>query len=113
MKKLSLQLRLTLLSALLLTVCCLTLDVLIMNSAIMKLDEVGDSILSIKIDNNEDSYVINLPSTYPMIHDALDQTKESFRRQCFIITAVIIVIGTMLTWFISGIALRQIGRAHV
>lgn len=108
MKKLSLQLRLTLLSALLLTVCCVTLDVLIMNSAIMKLDEVGDSIPSIKIDNNEDSYVINLPSTYPMIHDALDQTKESFRRQCFIITAVIIVIGTMLTWFISGIALRPL-----
>ncbi|MBQ0000791.1 MAG: HAMP domain-containing protein, partial [Clostridiales bacterium] len=108
MKKISLQARLTLLSALLLTICCVTLDILIMNSAIMKLEEVGDSIPYIKIDNNEDSYVINLPSTYPEIQNALATTKEGFRRQCFIITAIIIAIGTMLTWVISGIALRPL-----
>lgn len=108
MKKLSLRTRLTLLSALLLTVCCVILDLCIMNSAIMKIDKLEDEKYSIIIESEENEYTINMPSLSPEFMEALNETKDSFRVQCVIITVIVILVGTALTWFVSGFALRPL-----
>lgn len=112
MKKLSLRARLTLLSALLLTVCCVILDLCIMNSAIMKIDKLEDEKYSIIIESDAQEYTINMPSLSTEFMGALNETKASFRVQCVIITVIVILVGTVLTWFVSGFALRPLQRLN-
>lgn len=112
MKKLSLQARLTILTALLLTICCIALDLFIMNSAIMEINELEDEKLSIYIESQDQEYTINMPSLSPEFMNALNQTKATFRIQCITVTILVILMGTALTWFISGLALRPLRRLN-
>lgn len=112
MKKFSLQARLTLLSALILTICCVTLDILIMNSAIMKIDQLEDENLSIMINAQDQEYAINIPSMSGEFMRALEETKTTFRIQCITITVLVILAGTSLTWFFSGIAIKPLRKLN-
>ncbi len=112
MKKLSLQVRLTLFSALIITICCVTLDLIIMNSAIMKLDQLEDEVFSVTITSEQQEYSLNIPSMIPDISLALQDTKQDFKVQCIVITIVIIVVGTVLTWIISGIVLKPLKKLN-
>lgn len=112
MKKMSLQLRLTCLSALLLTVSCIILYIAISNSALLQMDSMETETLKFTLyetDNNAaDTISINLATAIPELMDNLEKTKHAFRMECLAITIIIIIAGTALTWVISGIALRPL-----
>lgn len=111
-RKLSLQWRLTILSALILTICCVGLDLVIMNSAILKMDDVGSAVMYITLTESEDVITLDVPSVAPEITQALDVSKEAFRRNCLIATCLVILGGTGLTWFLSGIAMKPLKKLN-
>ena len=111
-RRLSLQVRLTLLSALILTCCCVGLYLLIMNSALLRMDDVGSTVMYITLTETGDVITLDVPSMAPEIAMALDITKAEFRRNCLIATALVILCGTGLTWFFSGLALKPLKRLN-
>ena len=116
MKKMSLRMRLTCMSALLLTISCIILYLVISNSALMNMDTIETNTLSFTIFESEDSpggdFTINLNSAIPEILENLAKTKQSFKIDCLILTICIIVFGTALTWFLSGIALKPLKKLN-
>lgn len=114
MRKYSLQLRLTCLSAVLLTVSCVILYILICNSAVMKMDSVESDVMRVTLFENEldegDSISIDLVTVLPVLQENLAKTKQAFRVQCLGLTIIIIIVGTTLTWIISGIALKPLNN---
>lgn len=109
LRKMSLQLRLTIFTALLLTICCAFLYILISNTALLRMDDIGTTVLSLELEDvGEGTINLDVPSMAPMIKTALDETKEQFHRQCLIATILVILIGSSLTWFLTGVALRPL-----
>lgn len=116
MKKMSLRMRLTCMSALLLTISCIILYLVISNSALMNMDTIETNTLSFTIFESEDlpggDFTVNLNSAIPEIIENLNKTKQSFKIDCLILTICIIVFGTALTWFLSGIALKPLKKLN-
>lgn len=108
-KKISLQMRLTMFTALLLTICCAFLYIMISNSALLQMDDIGSTILSMEVEDvGPGSIELDVPSLAPMIKYALEETKDQFRKQCMLVTILVILTGSVLTWFISGMALKPL-----
>lgn len=116
MKKMSLRMRLTCMSALLLTISCIILYLVISNSALMNMDTIETNTLSFTIFESDDlpggDFTVNLNSAIPEILENLNKTKQSFKIDCLILTICIIVFGTALTWFLSGIALKPLKKLN-
>lgn len=108
MKKLSLQWRLTLLSALLLAAGCLTVYLFVSNSALMKMDQIEDTIVSIQLTGEDDSIDLGLNELTPSVNKVIETTKRNFRYQCLLITICVILCGSGLTWWISGLVLKPL-----
>lgn len=112
MKKLSIRLRLTCMSAILLTACCIILYIAISNSAIMRMDSFETEVLNFQLFDTDIStggdFSINIASAIPELINNLDATKHAFQIQCLIVTIIVIVTGTFLTWFMASLALRPL-----
>ena len=116
MKRISLQLRLTCMSALLLTISCVILYAFISNSAVMKMDSLESDVMKITIfqdvASEGSSVSLDMLKVLPEVEKNLAEAKNAFRIQCLIITIIIIVAGTALTWFISGLALEPLKKLN-
>ncbi len=110
MKKLSLQWRLTILTAILIVVICLSLEFLLYKNGIYYMDSLNKAVTD--QGNTEDIY-INIPEDE--WEDFCDDfsvkvfdTKENYRKKNLIITAIVTVLGGMVTYFVSGRALKPL-----
>lgn len=112
MKRLSLRWRLTLTTALLVAAACLLLNLLISRSAIMHIDEIGDYIVEIE-PAGQDSLVIGMDGSD--LSAQVQQAKDAFRIQSILATLVIILLGSVFTWFLAGRALAPLRKlsAHM
>ena len=112
MKKLSLRWRLTLTTALLVAAACLLLNLLISRSAIMHIDEIGDYIVEIEPAGQE-PLVIGMEGSD--LSAQVQQAKDTFRIQSALVTLVIILLGSIFTWFLAGRALAPLRKlsAHM
>lgn len=111
MKKLSLQWRLTLMTAVLVTAACLLLLVFISHSAFLKLDEVGSYVVEIPLEGQE-TMVIGMDGLegYPNLSERVQQTKDAFRFQSVLATLGVIAVSSALTYFLAGRALAPLRR---
>lgn len=110
MKKLSLQWRLTILTAILIVVICLSLEFLLYKNGIYYMDSLNKVVTD--QGNTEDIY-INIPEDeWENFCDDFSvkvfDTKENYRKKNLIITAIVTVLGGMVTYFVSGRALKPL-----
>ncbi len=110
MKKLSLQWRLTILTAILIVVICLSLEFLLYKNGIYYMDSLNKAVTD--QGNTEDIY-INIPEDeWENFCDDFSvkvfDTKENYRKKNLIITAIVTVLGGMVTYFVSGRALKPL-----
>lgn len=105
MKKISLQWRLTIMLAALMTISCLLLNLLISRSAVMRIDEVENYIMEIE-PASQDSFVIEVDNSEPLAQ--IRQAKHIFRIQSIAATVIIILLGGAFTYFLAGRALAPL-----
>lgn len=110
MKKLSLQWRLTILTAILIVFICLSLEFLLYKNGIYYMDSLNKAVTD---QGNTDDIYINIPEDE--WEDFCDDfsvkvfdTKENYRKKNLIITAIVTVLGGMVTYFVSGRALKPL-----
>lgn len=118
MKKLSLQWRLTLMTSLLIAVTCIILNLLLYHNGIFYMDSLTDSVLgsenSLSDSGNETQEIyINIPSENwdDFVSDfsiQLVDTKRGYGINGWLITAIVTLISGMITYFISGRALKPL-----
>lgn len=110
MKKISLQWRITLMTAILIGITCVSMNSLIGYSGRHYMDSIGSDISA-----NSDSYKGEQEFFNPESAD-LDQevtiivngAQESFSTTNWCITAVVTLLGGVLAYFVSGIALKPL-----
>lgn len=105
MKRLSLQWRLTMMLAALMTASCLLLNLLISRSAVMRIDEVENYIMEIEPASQE-SFVINMDDS-PLLTQ-VRQAKNTFRLQSVAATVIVILLGGAFTYVLAGRALAPL-----
>ena len=109
--KLSLQWRLTLITALLMTVTCILMYFFISQSAVAGMENLGDYM--IRIDNTDSAPItFNMdPSVlFPELSDQLQLTKKLFLTKGLMVTGIIILLSSICTYFISRQALLTLRR---
>ena len=108
MKKLSLQWRLTLMTAALVTAACLLLNLIISHSAVMQINDMENYMLEISPDG-QDSLMIGIDSgIYPNLSTQVQEAKNTFRIQSIIATLLVILSSSALTYFLAGKALAPL-----
>mgnify|MGYP002550895318 CR=1 FL=1 len=105
MKKISLQWRLTMMLAALMTVSCLLLNLLISRSAVMRIDEVENYIMEIE-PASQNSFVIDVDDSELLAQ--IRQAKNTFRIQSIAATVIVILLGGAFTYFLAGRALAPL-----
>ena len=105
MKKLSLQWRLTVMLAALMTVSCLLLNLLISHSAAMRIDEVENYIMEIK-PGSQESIVIDIDNSESLAQ--IKEAKQTFQIQSIAATVIVILLGGFFTFFLAGRALAPL-----
>ena len=113
-KRLSLQWKLTLMTALLVIVSCLTLSYFISKSAVLYMDDIEDSVIAIfpkEFFSNDSSGNIELYlDTTANLSDKVKNTQVEFWRKSLLITSIITLISSTLIYFIVGYALRPLQK---
>ena len=105
-KKLSLQWRLTLITALLMTVTCILMYFFISHSAVVGMENLGDYIVKIdKTDSTPITFNVNPSILFSGLSDQLQITKNLFLTKGLIVTGIIILLSSICTYFISRQAL--------
>lgn len=107
MKKLSLQWRLTLMLAALISGICVLLNVLISQSAVMQIGEMERYLVEVEPDGQK-SVLIGVDDSERLRQ--IRQAKDTFRRQSLAATVVLILVGGTATYFLSGHALAPLRR---
>lgn len=105
MKKLSLRWRLTIMSAALMMISCLLLNMLISHSAIMRIDEVENYFMEIQPASQE-SFVINIDDSELLAQ--IRHAKNIFQIQSITATVIIILLSGAVTYFLAGRALSPL-----
>lgn len=113
-KRLSLQWKLTLMTAFLVIVACLTLSYFISRSAVLYMDDIEDSVIAIfpKELFSEDS-LVNVElyiDTTANLSDMVKNTQVEFWGKSLLITSIITLISSTLIYFIVGYALRPLKK---
>lgn len=98
MKKLSLRWRLTIMSAALMMISCLLLNMLISHSAIMRIDEVENYFMEIQPASQE-SFVINIDDSELLAQ--IRHAKNIFQIQSITATVIIILLSGAVTLLFS------------
>ena len=111
MKKLSLQGRLTLMTAALVAAACLLLNLFISHSAIMQIDEMEDYLIEITPAGQEAFLIgvedFGLSASLP---SQVQQAKETFRVQSVVATLAVILLSSVFTYFLAGRALAPLRK---
>ena len=111
LKKLSLQWRLTLIITLLMTVTCVLMYFFISNSAVTGIENLGDYVVKInETDSTPITFNINPNTLFAGLSDQVQATKDLFRTRSIIATAIIILLSSVCTYFISRRALLPLRR---
>ena len=100
--KLSLQWRLTLITALLMTVTCILMYFFISQSAVAGMEDLGDYM--IRIDNTDSAPItfnMNPSVLFPELSNQLQLTKKLFLTKGLMVTGIIILLSSICTYFIS------------
>ena len=109
--KLSLQWRLTLITALLMTVTCILMYFFISQSAVAGMEDLGDYM--IRIDNTDSAPItfnMNPSVLFPELSNQLQLTKKLFLTKGLMVTGIIILLSSICTYFISRQALLPLRR---
>ncbi len=109
MKKCTLQWRLALTTAALVAVACLLLYLFISHSAVMRMDEIEDSIVQI-VPDGEEVFEIGLDSFgLPLdFQEQVRRAKSTFLLQSILATLAVILAGGALTYVLAGHALEPL-----
>lgn len=111
MKKLSMQWHLTLLITALVTIACLFLNLLLSQSAITGIEQMENYMVQVQPDEADDeSILLNIDpnSIFPDLSQQVETTKQTFHLQSILITAVIILLSSVSTYFLAGRALKPL-----
>lgn len=114
MKKLSLQWRLTLMTATLVTAVCLLLNLFISKSAVMRINEIENYMIQVA-PNGQEAFTLDISSLYPSLEAQIQQTTDDFRLHSVLITLVVILLSSAFTYFLAGRALAPLRKfsAHM
>lgn len=110
MKRLSLQWRMTLMTALLICLTCVAMQLLLGFSGIRTMDRIGKSIQGYS-DTNEGETAFFDPETTGTeegLTIIIQGAQTSFFMNSWLITAVVTVLSGILAWFVSGHALKPL-----
>ena len=111
-KGLSLRWKLTLMTAFMVIIACLSISYFISNSATLYMNEIGASAIAIlpggnfSEDNTGDLEVH--PDPKAIVSDMVKSTQIEFWAKSLLITLIITLIGSSLIYFIVGYALRPL-----
>ena len=112
MKRLSLQWRITLMSVLLIGITCVVMNLLLCSSGVYYMDTIADSLQGgSTVILNEDgaaSFDPELIAPNEELTIVVDGAQGNFRTTNWYITAVVTLLSGMLTYFVSGRALKPL-----
>ena len=112
MKRLSLQWRITLMTVLLIGVTCVAMNLLLCSSGVYYMDTIADSLQGgSTVILNEDgaaSFDPELVAPNEELTIVVDGAQGNFRTTNWYITAVVTLLSGMLTYFVSGRALKPL-----
>ena len=112
MRKLSLQWRITLMTALLIGVTCVAMNLLLCSSGVYYMDTIADSLQGgSTVILNEDgaaSFDPQLIAPNEELTIVVDGAQGRFRTTNWYITAAVTLLGGILAYFVSGRALRPL-----
>lgn len=110
MKKISLQLRITLMTGLLIAITCITMNLLMNRTASFYIDSLGGYVNNFESGNE---IYINIPQG--RMNDFLDKfsdevtdTKVNFNKRAWIITLSVTSLGSIVAYFVSGQSLKPL-----
>lgn len=110
MKKISLQLRITLMTGLLIAITCITMNLLMNRTASFYIDSLGGYVNNFESGNE---IYINIPQG--RMNDFLDKfsdevtdTKVNFNKRAWIITLSVTSLGSIVAYFVSGRSLKPL-----
>ena len=112
MKRLSLQWRITLMSVLLIGITCVAMNLLLCSSGVYYMDTIADSLQGggtvILNDGGAASFDPQLIAPNEELTIVVDGAQGRFRTTNWYITAVVTVLSGILTYFVSGHALKPL-----
>ena len=112
MKKISLQWRITLMTALLIGVTCIAMNLLLCSSGIYYMDTIADTLQGgdrILLDEEDTvSFDPQLPAPAGELTILIDGAQGRFRTTNWYITAVVTALSGILAYFVSGHALKPL-----
>lgn len=110
----SLQWKLTLLLTLLMTVSCILMYFFISHSAVSGIDELQNYI--IQVDPQEDespiTFSIDPLTLFPQLQEEIQATKEQFLLRSVIATAVIILLSSLCTYWLTKRTLQPLRKLN-
>ena len=108
-RKLSLQWRLTLITALLVTITCILMYFFISQSAVTGMDHLQNYIVQInKTDSSPITFNIDPTILFPNLSEQVTTTKQLFQIRSLITTVLIILLSSACTYFVSRRALKPL-----
>ena len=112
MKRLSLQWRITLMSVLLIGITCVAMNLLLCSSGVYYMDTIADSLQGgstvILNDGGAASFDPQLIAPNEELTIVVDGVQGRFRTTNWYITAAVTLLSGMLTYFVSGRALKPL-----
>ena len=116
MRKISLQWRLTILTTVLITVLCGCLTFFLYKNGVYYFNTLQETVTD--QNGTPDAIYIDIPDDEwddfaAQFSMKVYHSKSAYRNQSLLITALVALFGGAVTYFVSGRALKQIGRAHV
>ena len=112
MKRLSLQWRITLMTVLLIGITCVAMNLLLCSSGVYYMDTIADSLQGgstvILNDDGAASFDPQLIAPNEELTIVVDGAQGRFRTTNWYITAAVMLLSGMLTYFVSGRALKPL-----
>ncbi|MCI6602656.1 MAG: HAMP domain-containing histidine kinase [Clostridiales bacterium] len=110
MKRLSLQWRMTLMTALLICLSCVAMQLLLGFSGIRTMDRIGESIQGYSNTNEGETAFFDpeAKGTEEGLTIIIQGAQTSFFMSSWLITAAVTVLSGILAWFVSGHALKPL-----
>lgn len=113
MRKISLQWRLTVITALLIAAICIFLNFLLYRNGIYYIDSLQNVVTDHGSSAEQETMYIDIPDSEwddfaSQFAVQIYDTKAGYRRMGWFITAVVTFIGGMVTYFVSGHALKPL-----
>ena len=113
MRKISLQWRLTLMTAFVIAVTCIILNLLLYNTGIFYMDSLEHSITN--SDSNDESFYIEFSNKdwnefSSRFSLQIDDTKKNYNAKSWVITLITTLLSGVITYFVSGYALKPLRK---